>query len=130
MSVEFMLIGASPLVRLLANCDELNPAVHLLRQTEYPLSFERETDRRLLICFSVVRRWRNEIPDWDFLKHQMCLAAFINNTDMVIINSCQAGISGSSTFIQQEMMRFRPGHSIIKTDLNRLMSTGLLRMWI
>ena len=63
-------------------------------------------------------------------KYQMRLTSFVHNTDMLGIDLCQTRISRTLSFIQQQMVRFRPRHSLVETDLQCMMSPAFLRVRI
>ena len=60
----------------------------------------------------------------------MSLAAFVDDSDMLVVHLRETRISGAEAFVEKQMMRFRPGHAVIEADLNGVMSSSLLRMRI
>lgn len=60
----------------------------------------------------------------------MRLASFIDDPDVLLVDAAEAGVSGAAPLIEQQVMRHRPGLSVVETHLQRVMRPLLLRVRI
>ena len=58
----------------------------------------------------------------------MCPAALINNADVHVIDSAQAWVALATALVEQQTMLGRPCLSLVKTHLDAVMRSTLLRM--
>jgi hypothetical protein len=58
------------------------------------------------------------------------LAPFVDDADVIVVDSRETGIAGPQSLIEQMMARRRPGSPVIETRLNRLLGPPLLGVGI
>ena len=64
----------------------------------------------------------------ELLKHQVRLAAFVDDADVVIIDAGHTRVTRPAAFVEQQMVRLRPRAAVVEADLNRVMRAALLRV--
>lgn len=64
------------------------------------------------------------------LEHQVRLASFVDDANVPIVDAGQARVSGTAAFVEQQVVRLRPRPAVIKAELDRVMCSALLCVWI
>jgi hypothetical protein len=60
----------------------------------------------------------------EFLLDQLSPAAFVDDADMIFDNLCEAWISGATTFVHRQLMRFGASHANTEADLDSGMNAN------
>jgi len=82
----------------------------------------------LSMIFKAVYLSFHQFLNRDSLEYQMCPATLINNADVHVIDSAQAWVALATALVEQQTMLGRPCLSLVKTHLDAVMRSTLLRM--